>query len=62
MSKLHAARASAAAALAGAATSALASGDAPSTEVAATGGTLLMLVGGLVVLGVVIWLVSKLLK
>lgn len=62
MAKLHAARASAAAALAGAATAALAAGDAPSTEVAATGSTLLMLVGGLVVLGVVIWLVTKLMK
>lgn len=62
MSKLHAARASVATALAGVATTALAAGDAPSTEVAATGGTLMMLVGGLVVLGVVIWLVTKLMK
>jgi hypothetical protein len=62
MSKLHAARATSAAALAAVANAALAAGDAPSTEVAATGGTLMMLVGGLVVLGIVIWLVLKLLK
>lgn len=62
MSKLHIARTSLAAALAGAAGTALAAGDAPSTEVAATGGTLLLLVGGLAALGVVIWLVTKLMR
>ena len=62
MKHAMAVRACLAASLSAAAGTALAAGDAPSTEVAATGGTLLMLVGGLVVLGVVIWLVTKLMK
>ncbi len=62
MKKLDAVRAAVAAAAASAANAALASGDSGTSsagEMQLTGGQFLMMIGGLVGLGVVIWIVTK---